>query len=234
MSVIEYNDLLFKVSQRLNELNVGRRLLVMCRGKVAPRSEENLQDVFSLFVELEEKKFLGPDRLDVLKDVLEGLEEWPLLENVEKFETKRKEFDCLLGQIIRALDELNDVERLVSICEGVIPQDRQGSIHDVRSLFEELKNNNSLGINRLDILKEILTQAEEQELLEKVKELEERRTLENKFERRKGDHKSIVALIRYFFDLCSYFLMLTALSVTKFRLFCFSSSSGNRVVGKRR
>ena len=117
MSVIEYNDLLFKVSQRLNELNVGRRLLVMCRGKVAPRSEENLHDVFSLFVELEEKKFLGPDRLDVLKDVLEGLEEWPLLENVEKFETKRKEFDCLLGQIIRALDELNDVERLVSICD---------------------------------------------------------------------------------------------------------------------
>ena len=234
MSVIEYNDLLFKVSQRLNELNVGRRLLVMCRGKVAPRSEDNLQDVFSLFVELEEKKFLGPDRLDVLKDVLEGLEEWPLLENVEKFESKRKEFDCLLGQIIRALDELNDVERLVSICERVIPQDRQGNIHDVRSLFEELKNNNSLGINRLDILKEILTQTEKRGLLEKVKELEERRTLENKFERRKGDHRSIVALIRYFFDLCSYFLMPTALSVTKFRLFCFSSSSGNRVVGKRR
>ena len=68
MSVIEYNDLLFKVSQRLNELNVGRRLLVMCRGKVAPRSEENLQDVFSLFVELEEKKFLRSHRLDVLKD----------------------------------------------------------------------------------------------------------------------------------------------------------------------
>ena len=165
MSVIEYNDLLFKVSQRLNELNVGRRLLVMCRGKVAPRSEENLQDVFSLFVELEEKKFLGPDRLDVLKDVLDGLEEWPLLENVE---TKRKEYDCLLGQIIRALDELNDVERLVSICEGVIPQDRQGSIHDVRSLFEELKNNNSLGLNRLDTLKEILTQTEKRDLLEKV------------------------------------------------------------------
>ena len=194
MSAIEYNDLLFKVSQRLNELNVGRRLLVMCRGKVAPRSEENLQDVFSLFVELEEKEFLGLDRLDVMKEVLEGLKEWSLLENVEKFEAKRKEYDCLLRQIIRALDELNDVERLVSICEGVIPQDRQGSIHDVRSLFEELKNNSSLGINRLDVLKEILTQqAEEQELLEKVKEFEKRRILENKFERRKGVY------IRYFF-----------------------------------
>ena len=197
MSAIEYNDLLFKVSQRLNELNVGRRLLVMCRGKVAPRSEENLQDVLSLFVELEEKEFLGPDRLDVMKEVLEGLKEWSLLENVEKFEAKRKEYDCLLRQIIRALDELNDVERLVSICEGVIPQDRQGSIHDVRSLFEELKNNSSLGINRLDVLKEILTQAEEQELLEKVKEFEKRRILENKFERRKGVY--IEVFIRYFF-----------------------------------
>ena len=185
MSAIEYNNLLFKVSQRLNELNAGKQLLFMCRGKVAPRSEENLQDVVSLFEELEEKEFLGPDRLDVLKDVLEGLEEWSLLEDVEKFETKRKEYDCLLRQIIRALDELNDVELLVSICEGVIPQDRQGSIHDVRSLFEELKNS-SLGINRLDILKEILTQTDQQDLLEQVKEFEKQRILENKFQRRKG------------------------------------------------
>ena len=33
MSAIEYNNLLFKTSQRLNELNVGRQSLVMCRGK---------------------------------------------------------------------------------------------------------------------------------------------------------------------------------------------------------
>ena len=186
MSAIEYNNLLFKVSQRLNELNAGKQLLFMCRGKVAPRSEENLQDVVSLFEELEEKEFLGPDRLDVLKDVLEGLEEWSLSEDVEKFETKRKEYDCLLRQIIRALDELNDVERLVSICEGVIPQDRQGSIHDVRSLFEELKNNNCLRVNHLSILKAILTQTDQQDLLEQVKEFEKQRILENKFQRRKG------------------------------------------------
>ena len=158
----------------------------MCRGKVAPRSEENLQDVFSLFVELEEKEFLGPDRLDILKDLLEGLEQWPLLENVEKFEAKRREYDGLLEQIIQALDEQNDLERLVSICKGKIPQDRQSSIHNVRALFKELKNNNCLRINHLGILKTILTQTEKRDLLEKVKEFEERRTLENKFERRKG------------------------------------------------
>ena len=59
MSVIEYNDLLFKVNQRLNELNVGKRLLVMCRGKVAPRSEEHLPDALQLFWELQEKEYLA-------------------------------------------------------------------------------------------------------------------------------------------------------------------------------
>ena len=191
MSVIEYNDLLFKVSQRLNELNVGKRLLVMCRGKVAPRSEEPLLDVFQLFLELEEKEYLASDRLGVLKDVLGGLEEWSLLENVEHFETKRKEYHGLLEQIIQALDELNDVEQLVSICKGKISEERQGNIRDVRSLFEELKNNSCLEINRFDFLKEILIRTDKRDLLEKVEEFEERRTRENKYERRKGAYLSL-------------------------------------------
>ena len=72
------------------------------------------------------------------------------------------------------------------ICEGKIPHDRQGNIHDVRSLFEELEKNNCLGINRLDILKEILAQTEKNDLLMAVKEFDEQRTREDKFERRKG------------------------------------------------
>ena len=54
MSAVEYNSLLFEISQRLDDLDVGRKLLVMCRGKVAHRNEENMQDVdvFSLFEEL--------------------------------------------------------------------------------------------------------------------------------------------------------------------------------------
>ena len=39
MSAVEYNSLIFEISQRLDELNVGRKLIVMCRWKVAPRSE---------------------------------------------------------------------------------------------------------------------------------------------------------------------------------------------------
>ena len=186
MSTVEYNCLIYEIRERLDELNVGKKLIFMCRGKVAPRSEENMQDASSLITELEEKEFLGPDNLDLLKDLLKGVKEWALLEEVEKFESKRKEYDILLNQIIRALDELNDLERLVSICGRKIPGERQGNIRDVRSLFEELENNHCLGINRLDILKEILAQTEKNDLLMAVKEFEERRTRKDKFERRIG------------------------------------------------
>ena len=186
MSTVEYNCLIYEIRERLDELDVGKKLIFMCRGKVAPRSEENMQDASSLITELEEKEFLRPDNLDLLKDLLKGVKEWALLEEVEKFESKRKEYDILLNQIIRALDELNDLERLVSICGRKIPRERQGNIRDVRSLFEELENNHCLGINRLDILKEILAQTEKNDLLMAVKEFEERRTRKDKFERRIG------------------------------------------------
>ena len=186
MSTVEYNCLIYEIRERLDELNVGKKLIFMCRGKVAPRSEENMQDASSLITELEEKESLGPDNLDLLKDLLKGVKEWALLEEVEKFESKRTEYDILLNQIIQALDELNDLERLVSICGRKIPRERQGNIRDVRSLFEELENNHCLGINRLDILKEILAQTEKNDLLMAVKEFEERRTRKDKFERRIG------------------------------------------------
>ena len=191
MSAVEYNSLIFEISQRLDELNVGSKLIVMCRGKVAPRSERNIQDAVSLFEELEGKEFLGPDKLDVLKQLLKGVKEWVLLEKVEKFESKRKEYDVLLKKIIRRLDELNDVERLVSICGERIPPERRGNIPDVRSLFKELENNNCLGIDHLGILKDILAQTEKSDLLTAVEDFEERRTREEKFERRKGMHRAL-------------------------------------------
>ena len=191
MSAIEYYGLIFEISQRLDELNVGSKLIAMCRGKVAPRSERNLQNALSLFEELEGKEFLGPDNLDVLKQLLKGVKEWALLEKVEKFESKRKEYDDLLQKIVRGLDELNDVERLVSICGERIPPERQSNISDVRSLFKELENNNCLRINHLGILKDILAQTEKSDLLTVVEDFEERRTREEKFERRKGMHRAL-------------------------------------------
>ena len=104
----------------------------------------------------------------------------------------------MLEQIIQALDELNDVEQLVSICKGKISEKKQGNIRDVQSLFEELKNNSCLEINRFYILKEILIRTDKRDLLEKVEEFEERRNLENESERRKGAYLSLLKLYSFF------------------------------------
>lgn len=186
MSAIEYNNLLFEISQRLDELNVLDRLLFMCRGKLAPGSEGNTQNVLSLFKELEEQNHLGTDRLEVMKELLKGVREWSLFGKVKKYESTRKEYKDLLDQIIRVLDELNDVQRLVAMCKGKIPEESDGQIQDVRSLFKELENQSNLGIYRLDILKAILIDLEQNDLLKEVEEFEELRNKEDEFERRKG------------------------------------------------
>ena len=185
MSEYEYNNLLYKISKRLDKIHVGEQLLVICRGKLAARNEESIP-TFSLFEELEGKGFLSSDRLTVLKAILKGVKEWAFLEEVEKFACKRKEYNNLLEQIIRELDELNDVERLISICRGNITEGRRASIHDVRSLFKVLESNDCLGIECLEIVKEILTQTEKTDLLKEVEEFERRQSRENNFERRKG------------------------------------------------
>ena len=185
MSAIEYNNLLRKISQRLDDINSGHQLLVICSGLLAARNEESIPTL-SLFLELEEKGFLSPDRLTVLKTILKGVKEWAFLEKVEKFEQKRKKYNNLLEQIIRELDELNDLERLISICKGNITEKRRASIHDARSLFKELESKECLGIDRLEIVKEILTQTEKTDLLKEVEEFEQRQSRESKFERRKG------------------------------------------------
>lgn len=116
MSEYEYNNLLYKISKRLDKIHVGEQLLVICRGKLPARNEENIP-TFSLFKELEGKGFLSPDRLNVLKAMLKGVKEWALLEEAEKFEakilTKRKDYNDLLERVIQVLDELNDLERLL-------------------------------------------------------------------------------------------------------------------------
>ena len=129
MPELEYN-LLYQISKRFDELNVGQQLLVMCRGKVAARSVEDFQ-TFPLFEELEQKGFLSPNHLDLLKGMLKGVNEWVLFEEAQKFETKRKEYSNLLEQTIRVLEELNDLERLISICGEKIAEERQGNVQDV-------------------------------------------------------------------------------------------------------
>ncbi len=200
MSAIEYNNLLFEISQRLDEMNVLVRLVFMCRGKLAAGSEDNIRNVLSLFKELEEQNNLGIDRLKIMKELLKGVGEWSLNGKVEKFESKRKEYNDLLEQIIRVLDELDDLERLIALCRGKISEESEGHIQDVRSLFKELENQNNLGTYHLDILKGILTEIEKDDLVEEVEEFEERRNQEDDFKRKEDDfHKRKGNLIYFLF-----------------------------------
>ena len=177
MSEFEYKNLLVRISQRLDNINAGKQLVVICRGRLAARPGEENIPTFSLFVELEGKGFLSPDRLSLLEQMLTDVKEWDCLQEVGIFACKRarEKYNNLLEQIIRVLDELNDLERLISICRGNITEGGRASIHDVRSLFRELNRNGSLGIDCYKILKQILIQTEKCDLLEKVNELEQQR-----------------------------------------------------------
>ena len=185
MSCIEYNNLLFEVSQKLDQLNVREQLLFMCRGKVAS-GVEDIHNVLSLFRELEDHGSLEIDRLEVLKELLKGVREWSLYQKVKKFEIKRKEYNCLLEQISNELDENNHLERLVLICREKTSVESEGNIRDVRTLFKELERQNYLGFSRLELLKKILTEIENEDLLKEVQDFEKRRNEEDEFERRKG------------------------------------------------
>ncbi|KAL9962340.1 hypothetical protein ACROYT_G031434 [Oculina patagonica] len=185
MSGIEYNSLLFKISRRLDQLDVREELLFMCRGKVSSGIED-INNSLSLFRKLEDHDHLEIDRLEVLKELLKGVEEWSLFQKVKKFEIRRKEYKCLLEEISRELDENNHLEQLVLICRRKTSVESQGNIHDVGTLFKELERQNYLGFARLDFLKEILTETEKEDLLKKVQDFEKKRNEEDEFERRKA------------------------------------------------
>ena len=183
MSAIGYNNLLYKTIQSLNESNVGDQLRFMCRDMVAQRDEQSIKE---LFQELERNGFLSLDKLEVLKDLLKGLEEWSLFRNVISFERKRKEYNSLLERVIHVLDDLDCLEQLVAICSDRIPEEEHGSIQDVKSLLKELEDKDSLRIDRLALLKKVLIQKQQTELLREVEEFEERLNQEDEFEWRKG------------------------------------------------
>ena len=192
MSAIEYSYLLVEVSEKLDEVSLIHRLLFTCRTYLTTGSEGNIQDTLSLFKELEEQQNLGIDNLVVIKELLKGVREWSLFGKVKRFENKRKEYNALLEEIIRLLDELNDLER-----RGKLSEESEGLIEDVRSLFKELENQNIQGLDRLDILKDILTETEKKDLLKKVEEFEERRNKEDEFERKKGIRFIIFTVLKF-------------------------------------
>ena len=187
MSYVEYNQLLFEISQRLDLLNQHGQLLFMFRGRVASRPED-IPDALSLFQELEEQNYLAIDQVELLKELLKGVGEWSLFQKVGKFEDKRKDYKELLELISRALDESNQLQQLIAVCtEREALEENERNTQIVRILFEKLERRGLFEFGRLDFLKGILSGIERQDLVKKVQDFEKRRIDEVELERRKGN-----------------------------------------------
>jgi len=187
MSLIEYRNLLYEVSEKIAWITERRRLLFICKILLPDGCENNIQDVLSLLTKLEEENRLGIDSLEVLKDLLERMGKWDLLQIVEKFENKRKEYKRLLEQCGQVLGDCNQLERLISVCKGKISCDRQEHITDVWTLFTELENQSNLGIKRLEILKAMANEMEKPDLRQQVEEFAKKRKQEEDVERKQNE-----------------------------------------------
>ena len=187
MSVIEYHNLKYKISERIDWTTERRRLLYICKAFLPDGCESNIQDVLSLLDKLEEENHLAIDSLAVLKDLLKQLDEWNLLQLVKKFENKRIEYKRSLQKCGRVLGECSQLERLISLCEGKISHDRQPHITDVFTLFTELEKQNNLGIDRLEILKTMAAEMEKPDLLEQLEKFEKSTKQEEEAEREQNE-----------------------------------------------
>ena len=202
MSYVEYNHLLFEISQRLDQLNQHEHLLLMCRGLVASRPED-IPDALSLFRELEDRNKLAIDRVELWKELLKAVGEWPLFDKVRKFEDKRKEYQELLEQISRALDESNQLQQLIAVCiERVTLEENERNSQTARILFEKLEGRELFEFGRLKFLKEILSRIQRRDLVKEVQDFETRRIDEDEFERRKGNNY----LVLFYSYLTAFFL----------------------------
>ena len=186
MSETEYNSLLFRISKRLDDINDLEHILFMCRGKLEHQADQDIHNTLSLLRKLEDSNFLGVDYLQLVKDILKAVEEWDLHEKVVKFERTRREYKELLEKVINVLEGLNDLERLMSTVRRM-PEDRKNDVHDVRSLIQVLEDINFLGIDCLEILREIFTELNNDELLTELTEFQKRRSEDETRERRKGN-----------------------------------------------
>ena len=108
---------------------------------------------------------------------------------MDEFEIKRKDYNQFLERISRALDESNELQRLILICkrQNLIAHEREGHIANVNELFTELEQQNNLGIGNLSILKTMATEVEKSDLCRLVDDFDEKRKQEEDGERKRKE-----------------------------------------------
>ena len=203
MSEIEYRALCIRVSRGIDWQTEGETLLSLCKGRLIAEGSENLiGNAADLLEQLEGQNKLGIDHLEVLKELLGAIEKWALVDNIDIFEINRKNYLSMLEKVILKLDELNCLEQLIRICTPYLEEGRVGGIESIRALFKELESNDRLGPANLGILKKILKEKREEELLREVEEFEKKRKDENirdrqrkeAEEQRRGKSPSLISL----------------------------------------
>ena len=189
MSVVEYLNLWHQCIKEINWQSEREWLILIYKNFIPDGSEDEITGVSSLLDKLKERSLLGIDRLDVLKDLLKGIRKWDILRMVDEFEIKRKDYKQFLGKISRALDECNELQRLILICirENLIAHEREEHIVNVNALFTELEQQNNLGIGNLSILRTLATEVEKPDLCKLVDDFDEKRKQEDDAERKRKE-----------------------------------------------
>ena len=103
------------------------------------------------------------------------------------------EYRNLLYEISQEVNWLSESQRLLFICEGFIREGSEHRIHDVLSLFKELQEQKNLGIDNLQLPKEIVKTVKgigKWNLLERIK----------KFEIKRGEFRALLETVSRVLD----------------------------------
>ena len=198
MSVVEYRVLLYQFSEEIDWRTQRRKLIFILRAYLPDGTQGNISDIDSLLTMLEEKSVLGIDRLNVMKELLKEIGKWDLLRRIERFEIKRKDYKQLLEKISHALDESNELQRLISICRGknLIARESEEDIVDVNGLFTMLEQQNSFGIEDLTLLKTLANEVGKPDLCRLLEEFEKKRKQEEDAERKRREREDNIRKAR--------------------------------------
>ncbi|XP_068737444.1 uncharacterized protein [Montipora capricornis] len=109
MSKVEYNALIYDISEKIEETNL-KLLKFVCRDHLGRNGPSKpITTVLELLLELENQNHLGIDRLDLLKEILTHLKKQKrsLLKKVDDFEVRRKAQSIgVISRLNRAADSL--------------------------------------------------------------------------------------------------------------------------------
>ena len=197
MSVVEYRGLLYQFCEEIDWQTQRRKLIFILRAFLPDDLEGGVSNIESLLTILEEKNIIGIDRLNVMKELLKEIGKRDLLRRVERFEIKRKDYKQLLEKISRALDESNELQRLISICrrQNLIARESE-DIVDVNALFTVLEQQNNLGIEDLNLLKTLTNEMEKPDLCRLLEEFEKKRKQERDAEREREEREDNIRRAR--------------------------------------